>query len=221
MCRNQQETWTITPKGLPKVIRNCSKCKGKTSFENSRKFRVNANGRLIDVWLIFRCEKCRTVWNMAIHERQMVDTIGQEEYEGFLNNDCRLAENYGTDPVIFQKNRAEAIFEETAYQIEMCSPPISNTEPAHREVLLRVPFPFDLRIDSLLSDQFSISRSTVKRWCSQGLIRGIEIFEGRTNEVPAERLLRRRIKDGLIIRIETTTQNKDSIFPESPVCDTI
>ncbi|HAH17569.1 MAG TPA: hypothetical protein DCL29_00905 [Eubacterium sp.] len=28
-------------------------------FVNSKRFRVNANGNSVDVWLIYRCKKCK------------------------------------------------------------------------------------------------------------------------------------------------------------------
>lgn len=40
------------------VIWGCSKCGAKTRFRNTKKFRVNANGNKLDVWLIYQCENC-------------------------------------------------------------------------------------------------------------------------------------------------------------------
>ena len=36
------------------VIWNCPKCSRKTHFANTKKFRVNANGNKLDIWLINR-----------------------------------------------------------------------------------------------------------------------------------------------------------------------
>ena len=35
-------------------------------FFNSGKFRVNANGNRIDIWLIYWCKKCKHSWNLSI-----------------------------------------------------------------------------------------------------------------------------------------------------------
>ncbi len=40
--------------GTLRVYHRCGKCGKKRDFINSGKFRVNANGNLLDVWLIFR-----------------------------------------------------------------------------------------------------------------------------------------------------------------------
>ena len=93
------------------VIRGCAKCGRKTHFINTEKFRVNANGNKLDVWLIYQCEECKHTFNLAIYERQKVSSIPKEEYQRFLDNDEELARRYGTDLQLFQKNKAEIDFE--------------------------------------------------------------------------------------------------------------
>lgn len=93
------------------VIRGCAKCGRKTHFINTEKFRVNANGNKLDVWLIYQCEECKHTLNLAIYERQKVSSIPKEEYQRFLDNDEELARKYGTDLQLFQKNKAEIDFE--------------------------------------------------------------------------------------------------------------
>lgn len=76
-------------------IRNCPKCGRKTYFKNTKKFRVNANGNKLDVWLIYQCEECMHTLNISIYERQKVFSISKEEYQCFLNNDEHFAEMHG------------------------------------------------------------------------------------------------------------------------------
>ena len=74
------------------VFRNCQKCGRKTHFINTKKFRVNANGNKLDVWLIYQCRECRHTLNLAIYERRKVSAIPREEYQRFLDNEEELAE---------------------------------------------------------------------------------------------------------------------------------
>ena len=76
-------------------------------FVNSGKFRVNANGNNVDVWLIYRCRKCKHSLNLTIYERTKPGKIPQELYEKFLENDEELAESYGNDIESLRKNRVE------------------------------------------------------------------------------------------------------------------
>lgn len=68
---------------------------------------MNANGNRVDVWLIYRCKKCKHSWNLAIYERVRPSRIEQEQYELFLDNDSALAMLYGNDMVFLKRNNAE------------------------------------------------------------------------------------------------------------------
>ena len=77
------------------VIRNCPKCGRKTYFKNTKKFRVNANGNKLDVWLIYQCGECKHTLNLSIYERQKASSIPKEDYQRFLDNDEQFAEIHG------------------------------------------------------------------------------------------------------------------------------
>ena len=74
---------------------------------NSGKFRVNANGKSVDVWLIYRCEKCKHSWNLTIYERTKPGKIPTELFEAFLENDNETALAYGRDIDFLRRNNAE------------------------------------------------------------------------------------------------------------------
>ena len=65
------------------VIRSCPKCGRKTHFKNTKKFRINANGNKLDVWLIYQCAECKHPLNLSIYERQKASSIPKEEYQRF------------------------------------------------------------------------------------------------------------------------------------------
>ena len=67
--------YEIIPKESFMVIRNCSGCGRKSYFKNTKRFRVNANGNKLDVWLIYQCEKCRHTLNLTIYERQKASSV--------------------------------------------------------------------------------------------------------------------------------------------------
>ena len=77
--------------------RHCSKCKKASRFACSGKFRVNANGKHLDVWLIYRCERCNTTWNQEIYARVKPSRIDKELYQAFLENDWDTALRYAGD----------------------------------------------------------------------------------------------------------------------------
>ena len=82
-----------------KVFHRCGGCGKKQEFVNSGKFRVNANGNRVDVWLIYRCKKCKHSWNLTIHERIRSSKLKKDDYELFLENDYEFAMKHGSDKV--------------------------------------------------------------------------------------------------------------------------
>lgn len=92
---------------LIRVFHRCGGCSKKQEFVNTGKFRVNANGKSVDVWLIYRCKKCKHSWNLTIHERKRPSKIAADEYQRFLDNDIELAYEYGNTREFLKKNNAD------------------------------------------------------------------------------------------------------------------
>lgn len=90
-----------------KIWHRCSGCGKKKHFINTGKFRVNANGNRVDVWLIYQCEKCKHTLNLTVYERKRPGQISQEEYDLFLDNDEKLAMEYGNDIGFLKRNKVE------------------------------------------------------------------------------------------------------------------
>ena len=90
-----------------KVYHRCGGCGKKQEFVNSGKFRVNANGYRVDVWLIYRCKKCKHSWDLTIYERIRPSKISQNDYELFMENDFDFALKYGNDMDFLKRNKAE------------------------------------------------------------------------------------------------------------------
>lgn len=180
MNQKSREQWIILPDQLPAVLKRCSKCGEKTQFNNSGKFRVNANGRLLDIWLIFRCSKCETSFNLAIYERMEAGRVDPAEYKGFLDNAPELALKYGNDRDLFARNRAEILKSRTEYRVEKGETARTWTEGETTEgetmegdtmeAEVKISAGFDLRVDALLVRQLSVSRNMIKRWCEETLI---------------------------------------------------
>lgn len=84
----------VTNIGAGQISRHCPRCKSDQSFASSGKFRVNAQKKLIDVWLIWRCVACDQTWNHAIHERQSVRALPPDALEALMRNDADLARHH-------------------------------------------------------------------------------------------------------------------------------
>ncbi len=89
------------------VYHRCGGCGKKQIFINTGKFRVNANGKRVDVWLIYRCIKCKHSWNLTVYDRKNPAKIPPYEYELFMENDSELAYRYGNNIEFLKRNNAE------------------------------------------------------------------------------------------------------------------
>lgn len=167
----------IRPTQALKIIRNCSGCGRKALFVSTGQFRVNANGNLIDIWLIYQCEKCRHTYNLTVHERTKAKKIAKEQYLAFLRNDEELALKCGTDLDLLKRNKAEADMNGLKYQYEKykteMSQPVGLNEDNYNlfstrenagcsRIIIQNPYHLKVRIDKLLPELMEISRSQMK-----------------------------------------------------------
>lgn len=154
------------------VTHNCPKCDRKTHFKNTKKFRVNANGNKLDIWLIYQCENCRHTLNLAIYERQKVSSIPKEEYKCFLGNDEQLAEQYGKEMQLFQKNKACIDLETIHYDFVKLREITESTNLEKRVVLtIQNPYRLKIRPEKQIAEILGLSRSQTKNFMLQEKIR--------------------------------------------------
>ncbi len=161
----------VINKSFP-VLRGCPQCGRKTNFRNTKKFRVNANGNKLDVWLIYHCEKCKHTLNLSIYERQKVSSIPEKEYKNFLNNNERLAEIYGKNIQLFRKNKADIDIEKVDYNFVKLNE-IRESGEAKEQIVLAIHNPYNIKIrpDKQIAEVLGFSRSKVKKLVEQGEIR--------------------------------------------------
>jgi hypothetical protein len=153
------------------VIRGCSGCGRKTHFRNTQKFRVNANGNRVDVWLIYQCEHCKHTLNLAVYERQKVSSVPKAEYEAFLSNDAQLAQQYGKTLSLFQKNKAAVDFEQMNYSyVKLHETTQDSGSDKSMELTIHNPCGLKIRPEKQIADVLGLSRSQVKKRMAQGEI---------------------------------------------------
>lgn len=174
--------YEIVPKETYKIKRVCAGCGGKQFFECKEKFRVNANGNRVDVWLIYGCEKCGHTYHLPIYERVKMDRISKMEYQEFLENDVDTVFRYGTDKSIFGKNRAEIAWELAKFELVTMGK--NKPEFVNTPILVNLynPYGIPVRKDKVLSKILQISRSKVIELINEG-----ELFVNEIKESGGER----------------------------------
>ncbi|MFC3057387.1 DUF1062 domain-containing protein [Paenirhodobacter populi] len=79
--------WRIEPVSPPRPRRNCSTCGDSRLFRSSGKIRLNANGRRLDAWLIYKCDSCEKTWNLSLVERVAVTSIAERDLRAMHGSD--------------------------------------------------------------------------------------------------------------------------------------
>ncbi|MGV9296621.1 DUF1062 domain-containing protein [Amycolatopsis sp. NPDC003676] len=96
--------WTVLPTCLPLVRRRCHTCASGT-FRADGKFRVNANHKLIDAWLLVLCTGCGETAKLTVFERAKVRSVSPVLLDRLHHNDPGLAAELLQDPVLQRRNR--------------------------------------------------------------------------------------------------------------------
>src|SRR5687768_12130588 len=91
--------WVVRELGLPAIVKACVSCRS-TRHHPTGKFRVNANGKLLDVWMLIWCELCGRTAKIPIHERIRVRALEHERLLMFENNDPAMVRRLAMDAAV-------------------------------------------------------------------------------------------------------------------------
>jgi len=205
-------TWAVTPLRPPVAWRHCSHCGKSRRFQTSEKFRVNAQKKCIDVWLIYRCEVCEASWNLPILERVAVGEISHSDLADFTQNDPALARRYAFDLTRLRRHaaRLEAAPE---YIVDKTHVSGSRLDAGMLEVTLKLRGPCESRLDWLLARKFELSRGSIARLAKREVL---------TVTPTTRKGVRAMLADGQLIRIDGEPAAKlmraalEDVCPASP-----
>ena len=178
--------WTITPRTAPQPWLACSRCGEAKRFRSSDKIRLNANGKRVDAWLIYKCTGCGSTWNRPILERRPVRAIEPDLLMALHTSEAALTRRFAFDVegLRHSAGRVEE-FDDALVTKTVLS---ESTMPARRlEILCSVPEPVGLRVDRLLANELRLSRSRIQKLARIG---DFGLF-------PPGSQLRRPVRDGM------------------------
>lgn len=195
MCAKLRVRWTVTPQIPPQPWINCNGCGGQRAFRSSGKARLNANGRQLDAWLIYRCVDCDKTWNRPIFERRNIRDIEPRILAALQSNDPLWiqAEAFNLDALRRKAQRIDE-FPECGIAKDLLSEACDWT---HLEIELTVPLPASLRLDRLLASELGLSRTRLQTLHGQGVLC---IASGHADS------LRRRIRGGIVVVLDLSAE---------------
>jgi hypothetical protein len=178
--------WTIIARTAPQPWLACNRCGGTRRFRSSDQIRLNANGKRLDAWLIYKCTGCGSTWNRPIVQRQPVRTIDPDLLQALHTSASSLTRKLAFD--VESLRRSAGRIEEFDHALVVWSTPLESAGPTQRvEIRCLVPEPVGLRVDRLLANELHLSRSRIGRLADAG-----ELVV-----LPFNASLRRPVRDGM------------------------
>ena len=164
-------TWEVKVKNTPLLIKKCSHC-DSDRFYCSDKFRMNAQKKNIDVWLIYRCVKCDNTCNLTLLSRSKPDLIDKTLFHSFSMNDKDTAWKYAFSTEMERKNNLRLDYGIVEYEVipNTSLEDLLNLSNEVIKIHIKCGFEFDLKLSSLIRRRFSLSANQVKRMFEDGII---------------------------------------------------
>ena len=177
----------------PLLIKKCSHC-DSDRFYCSDKFRMNAQKKNIDVWLIYRCVKCDNTCNLTLLSRSKPDLIDKTLFHSFSMNDKDTAWKYAFSTEMERKNNLRLDYDSVEYEVipNTSLEDLLNLSNEVIKIHIKCKFEFDLKLSSLIRRCFSLSANQVKRMFEDGIIT-------ITSNKPPQK---HKVKDGDMILIQ-------------------
>nr|QLK01529.1 DUF1062 domain-containing protein [Micromonospora carbonacea] len=168
---DRKALWVVTELGLPTIVKACVSCRS-TRHHPTGKIRVNANHKLLDVWLLIGCELCGRTWKVPVHERVNVRALEHERLLMFENNDPAIVRQLTMDATLAHKAAYQLDWTGT-WQLDTDTPfyDLQHEDAAPIEVIIRFELPAPVRVERLLTTGFGLSRPAVRDMVDSGRIR--------------------------------------------------
>jgi hypothetical protein len=151
--------WAVRRTRLPLLVLPCVDCPEDRATTGVGRFRVNANGKLLDVWLLVNCVGCDRTSRLTVHHRIPVRSLPVHLLEGYTKNCADLVAGVLLDPALARRHRFaldwQGCWELHAPQIE--------DDPWPLEVRVTFDLPVPVRPEQLIAHGLGISRGEVLR----------------------------------------------------------
>ena len=168
---DRKTLWVVRELGLPAIVKTCVSCR-TTRHHPTGKFRVNASGKLLDVWMLICCEQCDRTSKIPLYERIHVQALDHERLLRFEANDPATVRQLAMDTALAGKAGHQLDWTGT-WELETDLPfyELDRENPLPLEVVVRFELPAPIRVVKLLTTGFGLSRSAVRGMVDAGRIR--------------------------------------------------
>lgn len=162
----------------PPIRWRCSRCDRPELFDCRETFRLNANGKVIDVWSLYGCRSCDLTHKLAVVERVPLSRLDPALRVAAEANDPILARRCGRDLAILRRNDGRLAGPDRWVSSPASVGPLTEADSAIVEV--RFPEPLVVPMVAVMSRLFEWSNSRVRRGLATGALslKGTSRHEG-------------------------------------------
>lgn len=178
------------PTGFPCVVRPCAKCGANRAFLPTNQFRINAQKKLLDVWLIHQCAECGHTWNMEVFSRVGPKQMARDIYDRLLENDERLIMELAFDMELHARMGCPLQMDTLRYELRGVRPVLPLDEPVELEITAQVSI--GLRQSKVLREALGLSAARFEKM----------VAEGRISSLDGHNLMRSKLMRGLRVRLD-------------------
>ena len=187
--------WEIKARNTPLLKRKCNHC-DSDRFYCSDKFRMNAQKKHIDIWLIYRCKKCDNTYNMTIFSRTKPELINKDLFNKFSKNNAEIAWEYAFSHEISRKNNVELDFSSVEYDIRFDNISVEDILNFNGEIVtfkIKYPFDFSLKLSSVIRKCLNLSANKLNK-----------LIEAKVITIQEEQLQKKhKVKNDYIVQVNS------------------
>lgn len=152
--------WIVRRTRLPLLSLRCVDCRSESATTGKGGFRVNANGKLLDVWLLVRCVWCDRTSKLTVHKRAPVRSVNPARLHGYHLNHPELVAATLLDASLVQRNHFSLDWT-GAWRLDTSPVWLDEVLPVQVDVVFRDPIP--LRPERLIAHGLGLSRHEALR----------------------------------------------------------
>lgn len=169
MTRTLHVTWHVVPVSLPQTQRHCSTCGGHRLFRCSGKVRLNANGRRLDAWMIYKCTVCDRTWNLPLLDRVPVAEVPPDDLAAMQASDPAWVRSRAFDLATLRRHAPQLILP-TDLAVTKQVADAGTFWGSGIALGIEAPWPTGVRLDRLLAQELGLSRSGLQAMLRAGTL---------------------------------------------------
>jgi hypothetical protein len=165
--------WHVAPLSPPQPHRHCASCGRPRPFQPSGKVRLNANGRRLDAWLIYKCTVCDRTWNLPLLDRVPVAEVPPGDLAAMQSSSPAWVQTRICDLVALRRHAPQVLMPD-----DLCvTKRVIGADPAWTRIALTIAAEGSVaqRLDRLLAGELRLSRSFIQALTDKG---GLSIARG-------------------------------------------